>query len=412
MNTFQKDRQYYKFCAYGFLKNLRFFEAFLILFFLESGLTFFQIGLLYSIREIARNIFEIPAGFISDSIGRKKTMVNSFSFYILSFLLYYFVSTFWLYAVAMLFMALGDAFRSGTHKAMIFDYLKLKGWADQKVAYYGHTRSFSQLGSAISALLAAGIVFFGNHYRIIFIFSVIPYILDLINLATYPAYLNGEIADRKQFSFKQNLSKILDEFIFTFKRQKVLRAIFNLSVYTGFYRSLKDYIQALIQALALTTPFLINFPDKKRTALLIGLIYFGLFLLNSFVSRRSNRFLQLFISQQAALNTTLIIGLILAFISSVFYVNGQLLPAVILFSGIYVFENLRKPIGISYVAENIPSKIMASVLSVESQVQSILAAILAPVIGLLADSMGLPYALLGVSVTLLILSPLVLLKKG
>ena len=39
---FRKDLQYYKFCLYGFLKNLRFFEAFLILFFLEGGLSFFE----------------------------------------------------------------------------------------------------------------------------------------------------------------------------------------------------------------------------------------------------------------------------------------------------------------------------------------------------------------------------------
>ncbi len=32
--TFNKDLQFYKFCAYGFLKNLRFFEPFLMLFFL------------------------------------------------------------------------------------------------------------------------------------------------------------------------------------------------------------------------------------------------------------------------------------------------------------------------------------------------------------------------------------------
>ena len=42
--SFNKDIQYYKFCLYGFLKNLEFFEAFQILFLLENGLTFLQIG--------------------------------------------------------------------------------------------------------------------------------------------------------------------------------------------------------------------------------------------------------------------------------------------------------------------------------------------------------------------------------
>jgi len=168
VNIFRKNLQYYKFCFYGFLKNLRFFEPFLILFFLESGLSFLQVGVLYSIREIARYLLEIPAGFIADSIGRRITMVTSFSFYILSFVVFYTGSFFFIFIFAMICYSIGDAFRTGTHKAMIFDYLKINGWEDQKVSYYGHTRSFSQLGSALSALLAGFFIFFTGMYRAIF----------------------------------------------------------------------------------------------------------------------------------------------------------------------------------------------------------------------------------------------------
>ena len=55
--NFERNGQYYKFCAYGFLKNLKFYEPFLILFFLEKGLTFLQIGVLYAIREISYQYF-------------------------------------------------------------------------------------------------------------------------------------------------------------------------------------------------------------------------------------------------------------------------------------------------------------------------------------------------------------------
>jgi len=75
MKSFNKDIQYYKFCSYGFLKNLRFFEPFLLLFFMEKGLSFFQIGLLYSIREIGIYILEIPTGIFADTLGRKRTML-------------------------------------------------------------------------------------------------------------------------------------------------------------------------------------------------------------------------------------------------------------------------------------------------------------------------------------------------
>ena len=120
------DKMYLKFRLYGFLKNLRFFDPFIILFFIDAGLTFLSIGLLYAIREIFINVFELPTGFLADTFGRRKSMVLSFSFCLVAFLIFYLFPGFWFYALAMVFLAAGEAFRSGTHKAMILDYLKLK----------------------------------------------------------------------------------------------------------------------------------------------------------------------------------------------------------------------------------------------------------------------------------------------
>ncbi|HHL31141.1 MAG TPA: MFS transporter, partial [Oceanospirillales bacterium] len=84
-----KNRQYVKFCLYGFLKNLRFFDAFFILFLLQRGLDYTHIGILYALREIFTNVFEIPSGIIADSYGRKSALLASFVAYIVSFMLFY-----------------------------------------------------------------------------------------------------------------------------------------------------------------------------------------------------------------------------------------------------------------------------------------------------------------------------------
>lgn len=68
MSSYTRNKQYVKFCAYGFLKNLRFFDAFLLLFFLENGTSYSQIGILYAAREIVINVFEIPSGIIAPSL--------------------------------------------------------------------------------------------------------------------------------------------------------------------------------------------------------------------------------------------------------------------------------------------------------------------------------------------------------
>jgi len=123
MAGFSKDIQYFKFCAYGFLKNLRFFEPFFILFFLERDLSYLQIGVIYTVREITRNIFEIPSGLAADVLGRRRTMITAFSLYIISFLIYTISYRYGMLIAATIVFALGDVFRTGTHKAMIFDYL-------------------------------------------------------------------------------------------------------------------------------------------------------------------------------------------------------------------------------------------------------------------------------------------------
>ena len=58
-----------RFSLYGFLKNQRYFEPFIILFFLDKGLSFTQIGFLIAYRELLINLLEIPSGAVADLFG-------------------------------------------------------------------------------------------------------------------------------------------------------------------------------------------------------------------------------------------------------------------------------------------------------------------------------------------------------
>ncbi len=65
-----KDLQIKKFCMYGFFKNLKFFEPYLIIFLISHQITLLQVGILIAIREVVVNLFEIPSGIIADFLGR------------------------------------------------------------------------------------------------------------------------------------------------------------------------------------------------------------------------------------------------------------------------------------------------------------------------------------------------------
>jgi hypothetical protein len=76
-----------------------------------------------------------------------------------------------------------------------------------------------------------------------------------------------------------------------------------------------------------------------------------------------------------------------------------------------MIENVRKPVGVAYLGSSIDKKVLASVLSVDSQLKSLTAAILAPIIGIFADLYGVGWGILLVSAGLLILLPLIYLKS-
>jgi len=408
--TFEKDLQYYKFCFYGFFKNLKFFEPFLLLFFVESGINYVQIGTLYAFRELAINFLEIPTGVLSDVFGRKITLIFSFFSYILSFLVFFFFNQFYVLFIGMLFFSFGDAFRSGTHKAMIFKYLELKGWSNHKIDYYGHTRSFSQIGSALSALIAAGIVFLSGNYRIIFLFSIVPYLLDMLLIFSYPKILDGNKSSFHFESIKNSFKSVLKEFFYSFKNWEMFKSLLNSSIYSGYYKAVKDYLQPVLKTFALSIPIFLSLHGKERESIVIGVVYFIIYFISVFSARNSGAFSKIFSSSSRALNFTLSIGFVFGIVSGLLYDYKFFILSIIFYMLIYVTENLRKPIGIAYISSVMKGDILVTTLSASSQLKSLTAAGLAFSLGLLANFFGPGKAILIISAVLLISSPIFFLR--
>jgi len=400
-----KDSQYYKFCAYGFLKNLRFFDPFLILFLRECGLTFLEIGTLFSIREITRFALEIPSGYVADQMGRKSAMIFAFGAYIVSFAMFYVFSSYHIFIFAMLFYAAGESFRSGTHKAMIFGYLQRTDRLAGKTDYYGHTRSWSQIGSALSALIAGALVFYSGEYRIVFLVSMAPYLAGLVLIASYPKELNFSAIDHKAGE-KTKLSEIL----LFIKRGNYRSSILNSCLYDALFKTIKEYLQPIIKTFAIGLPVLISVTSRQRIPIVTALIYFSLFLFSSYASRRSASVAGFFKNPIMALNLSFVLGILLTFCSGLGYFHGFHLIAILLFMLLYGMQNVRRPINVSVISENIPDQLMATGLSVETQLKAILIGLLSPLLGFCADVFGVGAAIMIVAVLLILLYPLARIK--
>ncbi len=400
MNDKAHKIQIFKFGLYGFLKNLMFFEPYLIIFFTNTnGLSLGLVGVLYSIREIIVYVFEIPSGVIADRYGKKTELVFTFSFYIISFVIFFFSHAFGYFVIGMIFFGLGEAFRSGTHKAMIMEYLDRNDIAAKKSQIYGKTRSFSLFGSMFMSLLAIVFVIWLPEIRYLFLISTIPFFLDLIMILTYPDYLNQK--REAKFNLKSFLRQNYESIKYALTNRKVNKLLLNSSAFQAGFKSIKDYIQPIIISISAGIIIISKFSSDDNMKIYIGLIYAFLYLASAFASKNAHHFHKTKESKSFVNLMWLLTGSALIILS--FFLNSLLVIFIVFFI-LYILQNLRRPIMIELIGNATDSSKRASVLSVESQSKSLLLAIFAPIIGFLADySMQLMFILFGVVMIIIFL---------
>lgn len=374
----------FRFSLYGFLKNQRYFEPFFALALLERGLSFAQIGVLIGVREACLNVLEVPSGAAADAYGRRRCMVLSFVAYIASFLTLAWGTSFWHYVPAMVAYGVGDAFRTGTHKAMIFEWLRQHGREHERTRVYGYTRSWSKIGSAVSSLLAGGFVLLQGRYADIFLAAVVPYAINLVNLATYPRTLDGTLSGpfRPGAVWRRTWQTARDV-----ARSGPLRGLMIESMgFEGTYKTVKDYLQPVLVALAVGLPIFVELEAQQRSAVVVAMTYALLFALSSVASRQAHRFearsggiepAAARLWWGAGASFLVLLGCVL------FELPGFAAAGFVVLA---MLQNLWRPLLVSRIDEQAEAESGATVMSVEAQAQSLATMVFAPLVGWLVDA--------------------------
>jgi MFS family permease len=371
---------------YGFLKNQQYYDPFLILAFREKGLSFFQIGLLIGFREVCINVFEIPSGAVADIYGRRHSMILSMIAYMVSFAVFAVSVSLWLLIPAMFFFALGEAFRTGTHKAMIFEWLRSQNRTNEKTKVYGYTRSWSKIGSALSVIIAAVLVFYHGRYSDIFWFSIPPYLLNIVNFLGYPAYLDG--TPSRDFSLKQTALSLWQTLKESAQNPVVRRLFVETMGFEGTYKVTKDYLQPILKQAAISLPFFLWLGADKRSAILVGVVYFLIYILSMLASRYSHRLSErLGDENKAAMaNWKMSVVLFLVLIPALGLKVNTL--AIGVFVLLEMLQNLWRPVQVARFDMYSDTRKGATILSIESQAKSIFTMIMAPLLGFAVDCCG------------------------
>lgn len=384
----------WRFSLYGFLKNQQYYEPFFMLVLLGKGLSFLEIGLLYSFREISVNLMGVPAGFLADMHGRRRSLVVCFSAYVASFAGFAFGTGLPALFGSMFAFAVGESFRSGTHKAMIFHHLRLAGREAEKAVVYGFTRSWSKTGSAVSSLLSGLLVFCTGNLNHIFLFAIPPYLANMANVATYPAALEGEMG-KTSFSVKTTIATMLRETLQCVKHPGLRGIFIESAVLQSMEKTVKGYLQPLV--LASVSGFALSgtlgaMDATRRAAVVLGVLYFFLNAAAAWASRSAHRFDA--IERRRLPLLWIALAGVGGLVACGTWLHGRFPGATGIaaagFLLLVLLVNIWRPLLLDRLDNLSDSKYGAAVLSVEAQFDSVAVMVCAPLAGAVADRFGIP----------------------
>jgi len=198
----------WKYYLFEGLWSLVFFFPIFQLFYLAKSMSIFQISLIGIGFSITSLIFEIPSGVLADKWGRKKTLLLSQTFFIISMLAVIFGNYFWHFFIAAIFSGLWWACYSGTGVAFFYDTLVELKRKKEYEKLMGRLNLFTGTIGFISAFLAGFL--FSIDIRLPYIFSTISAALSIVVISTLTEPKLHKHVEETIFShFKSSIRQVI-----------------------------------------------------------------------------------------------------------------------------------------------------------------------------------------------------------
>jgi MFS family permease len=386
-----------RFCAYSALRNLRFFEPFLVLFLLHDvGLTFLAVGALLAYERVLCGLLEVPLGVVNDRFGRRRGLAVAFVLTAVAFAAFAGATRApegWklllLYGAQTRY-AVGEALRTGTHKAIILEWLQREGRRAEKTRVLGITRFWSKSSGGVSALVAGLLVWTTGSFTLLFVAACVPTLAAAAVVWSYPRFLEGSTTPKAEAPQATGGARRL-------VRAGVAPMVLASVLFESQIKLALVYLQ----------PFLAEALGTAGLAVMggVGAMVFGAWY-----------FVQGLLAGASSLGATWLVAraggearaLRAAHVAAAIGMLGVVLglstgwqaPALICFLAFAALQNARRPIFVSALDDVMDPRYRATTLSIESQARSWVYAASAVVMGALADARGLVAAFAGMAALL------------
>lgn len=347
---------------------LFFAPAFIVVYLIGLHLSLFQIGILMALAPLTAFIFEIPTGAFADLYGRKASVLLGYSIEAISVLLIFFTTNFYAIVFAFALMGFGSTFSSGAKEAWIVDLVKNKRKTVHN--FFIKSKSFDSFALIVSGFIGAFIVAsFG--IKTIWLFTFLSFIISITILLFSKEHFTKK---------KENISGSYKQI----KQQASVSVKYGMKHHVIFYLILSGFIITFVVEFAEVLGFApllksFSFPDYA-----FGYFWSALWAVNAL----SPYFSKLFFKKGRERNLLIAFTLLSSLMLSLMFFANNYIIAILLLIFSYFFVGMKHPVYKTYFHRFVPSKLRATVGSMENMVSAIAAVIALPLGGFLIDIFG------------------------
>jgi MFS family permease len=356
----------------------------------HRGLSLAQASLVDVMFFVAAAFGEVPTGIIADRFGRKTSLIAGSALLGAGILGWTFAPTLPLIMLSYFGMGVGFTCLSGAEDALFYESIQLAGRADD------YTRLAGKAGAVMLGTLAVGSAASGLLASINLITPMLICGLSLlVMLGVVLTLKEPQIKEQSGDPARRSFGAILRQSLTLMRARPTL-------LYPMIYLALVPIASFITETLFLQPQaLLLGVPLAG-----IGLLVMAVQLTDMLGSNWSDRF-KVLVGERRLIAIAPAVVLISLIVLAAF----QELPVLVFIAVIGFFTSVIRPILLNWIQSEVSDDVRATVISMNSLMNTVIAAISQPTLGFIADKSGFPAAYLGFAGSLGILF-LLLFWKG
>jgi MFS family permease len=382
-----------KFNLNELLREQLYFVPVFILFLQFHHLNFQEIFWVITIGSMVGFAMEIPTGVFADLFGKKRSIVLSKLGVFISFVIFGFSTSFWMFVVAQAVFELGRALRSGTEGAFIYDYIKQNpGIREMSFTELRGRQKFWQRAGESSAALMGGFIAVCFGFNAVFFFAAVPAFANLLLAVSWE-----DIKEKrtKRMTLGNSIAHARASIAELAGKRILVLLLVNATIFESSFVAMKSLVQ----------PYMI---ENGVPLEWFGILFSVFILMAAF----STRYAHVIEKRMGSMNAISLLSFLMIIPPVVVGFGHPSMIGVILLLLVFVMHYMRMPISSSEFQSHLRQENKATMTSTQFMISKNVGNILIlPVAGYMADAFSMQASMLLIALILVMNAVLFYMKK-